>query len=101
MELRALERGVGEKALYYGDWRTAINAFDCATIGGITENKRAMIWLREKAQQDSHIGVKIARAIQERVDTRKATAVSSESLLPETPPLVAEPSLVVVKKNIS
>ena len=62
--------GFGQQALNDGAWRSALNALDISTDGGILQHRFAMDKFREIAEADKTVGVEIAQAIQERINRR-------------------------------
>ena len=75
-------QGFGEGALEdFGDWKTAINALDISTEGGITQNQAAMETFKGLSRGDKALGVAIAVAIQQRLDVR----ASGSTLSPTNP----------------
>ncbi len=85
-KMKAFCQGFGEEALQNQDYISAINALDISTEGGILQNEQGINQLRQVAQSDKTTGIKIAEAIQERLDLRKAAQPTENSQAAPPPP---------------
>lgn len=67
----------GQKALDAKDWKTAINAFDLATVGGIIQKPDVIKQLGEIYSNDTETRREIAEAIQKRIELQKPSAAQA------------------------
>lgn len=72
----AFLQGFGDAALEQGDYVTAINAYDVTSTNGILRDEVVMARLKDIAQREVVVGVRIAQAIQARIQKTELSASS-------------------------